>query len=137
VPIQNPAIQKSEDGVINRNGVTAKGYRFGALQELLSKLESGQVKSAVVYHDAWFSDEAENALLGRILQSLLLEPVPSGLAGLAGARLPVTTYLEESDCITDHRGRLRPYSRALEPPAGVEAPAAWASALSLSPAAAG
>jgi len=141
VPIQNPAIQKSEDGVINRNGAAAKGYRFGALQELLSKLESGQVKAVVVYHDAWFSDDAENAILGRILQTaafgLLLEPVPSELARLAKAILPATTYLEESDLIIDHRGDVRHYEKALEPPNGVKTPAEWAAELAGVAAAAG
>jgi NADH-quinone oxidoreductase subunit G len=130
IPVQSPAIQKSDDAVINRAGVAALGYRFNALPELLSRLEAWEVKSVVLYHDHWFSDEAQNALLGRILQkavfSLLLEPVPSDLAGSAKALLPVTTYLEESDQIIDHQGAAKRYAKALEPPDGVRTPSAWA-----------
>jgi NADH dehydrogenase/NADH:ubiquinone oxidoreductase subunit G len=133
-PIQNAAIQKSEDGVINRSGIIARGFRFGALQELLSKIEAGEVRAAVVYHDAEFSDEAENALLRRIVEkvpfSLLLEPIPSDLAEAATATLPVTTYLEEADFIIGHNGDEKHYAQALEPPKGVKTPAAWAKELS-------
>jgi NADH dehydrogenase/NADH:ubiquinone oxidoreductase subunit G len=135
IPVQNAAIQKSDDGVINRAGAMARGYRFSALQELLSKLEAGEVKSVVLYHDSWFSDDAENGLLGLILQKaafgLLLEPIPSPLTALvasvasATALLPTTTYLEESDLVIDHAGNVKRYSKALEPPMGVMAPAAW------------
>ena len=128
-PIQNAAIQKSEDGVINRTGITASDYRFDALQELLSKVEGGEVKAIVLYHDSEFSDESENALLRRIVEkapfSLLLEPIPSDLADIATATLPVTTYLEESDFIIDHQGNTKHYTRALTPPEGVKTPADW------------
>ena len=132
IPIQNPAIQKSEDGVINRAGAIARGYRFDALEELLSKVEAGEVKTVVLYHDSEFSDESENALLRRILEksrfSLLLEPIPSNLAQAAKATLatlPVTTYLEESDFIIDHQGNEKRCTRALIPPKGVKTPGDW------------
>jgi NADH-quinone oxidoreductase subunit G len=129
IPIQNTDIQKSEDGIINRSGITARGYRFDALDELLTKVEAGKVKAVVLYHDSEFSDESENALLRRILESaafsLLLEPIPSRLAGIATATLPVTTYLEESDFIIDHQGNIKRYTKALTPPGGVKTPADW------------
>jgi anaerobic selenocysteine-containing dehydrogenase len=140
-PIQNAAIQKSDDGVINRSGIIARGFRFGALQELLSKIEAGEVKAAVVYHDAEFSDDAENALLRRIVEkvpfSLLLEPIPSDLAKAATATLPVATYLEESDFVIGHQGDEKHYSQVLEPPGGVKTPAAWVRELSAVAAAVG
>jgi NADH-quinone oxidoreductase subunit G len=133
IPIQNATIQKSDDGVINRTGITAKGYRFNVLEELLSKIEAGEVKAVVIYHDSEFSDEAENALLKRIAKnapfSLLLEPIPSDLAECAKATLPVTTYLEESDFIIDHTGVTKHYTKALTPPKGVKTPAEWVIAL--------
>ena len=129
IPIQNPAIQKSEDGVINRNGIIARGYRFDAIQELLSKVENREIKAVVLYHDSEFSDESENTLLRHIVEkvqfSLLLEPIPSDLANTATATLPVTTYLEESDFIIDHQGNTKRYTKALTPPKGIKAPAAW------------
>jgi NADH-quinone oxidoreductase subunit G len=135
IPVQNAAIQKSEDGVINRSGITARGYRFGALNELLSKVEAREVKAVVLYHDSEFSDESENALLRRIVErapfSLLLEPIPSDLADAATATLPVTTYLEESDFIIDHQGSVKQYTKALTPPRGVKTPAAWVRELTL------
>jgi NADH-quinone oxidoreductase subunit G len=133
IPVHSQAMQGSDDGAINRAGAIAAGYRFGALPERLSRLEAWEVKSVVLYHDAWFSNDAENALLGRVLEkavfSVLLEPVPSGLAGKAKATLPVTTYLEESDSIMDHRGAARHYEKAVEPPPGALTPAAWAAEL--------
>jgi len=135
IPIQNAAIQKSEDGVINRAGITARGYRFGALHELLSKVEAGEIKAVVLYHDSAFSDESENALLRRIAEcaqfSLLLEPISSDLVKAAKATLPVTTYLEESDFIIDHQGVLKRYTKALTPPRGIRTPAAWVKELKL------
>jgi len=135
IPIQNAAIQKSEDGVINRSGITARGYKFGALHELLSKVEAGEIKAVVLYHDSEFSDESENALLRRIVKcapfSLLLEPIPSDLTEVTTATLPVTTYLEESDFIIDHQGNLKRYTKALTPPKGVRTPAAWVKELTL------
>lgn len=128
-PIQNPVFQDSDDGIINRAGALARGYRFGALQELLSKIESGEVKAVVLYHDSEFSDESESSLLRNILErapfSLLLEPIPSDLADVATATLAVTTYLEESDFIIDHQGNVKQYAKALEPPIGVKTPAEW------------
>jgi anaerobic selenocysteine-containing dehydrogenase len=128
-PILNAKIQHSEDGAINRNGAKAIGYRFGALQELLAKVESKDIGAVVIYHDSEFSDDAENALLGRIAEkaafTLLLEPLPSGLAALASATLPVTTYLEEADCVIDHQGRTKKYEKALEPPKGIKTPGEW------------
>jgi NADH-quinone oxidoreductase subunit G len=59
-PIQNSSIQKSEDGAINRAGALERGYRFGAIQDLLSKVEAGEVKAVVIYHDSELSDDAEN-----------------------------------------------------------------------------
>jgi NADH dehydrogenase/NADH:ubiquinone oxidoreductase subunit G len=133
-PIQNAAIQKSEDGVINRAGITARGFRFDALNELLSKIEAGEVKSAVVYHDSEFSDDAENTLIRRIVEkvpfSLLLEPIPSDLVEVATATLPVTTYLEESDFIIGYDGGEKHYAQALEPPKGIKTPATWTKELS-------
>lgn len=129
VPIQNSSIQKSDDGIINRAGAMTQGYRFGALQELLSKAESGEIKAVVLYHDSEFSDESENGLLRHILEkvpfSLLLEPISSNLVDIATATLPVTTYLEESDFIIDHQGNIKRYAKALEPPKGIQTPASW------------
>ena len=135
IPIQNAAIQNSEDAIINRSGITARGYRFGALHDLLSKIEAEEIKSVVLYHDSEFSDEPENTLLRRIVErvpfSLLLEPIPSDLAETATATLPVTTYLEESDFIVDHQGTLKHYTKALTPPIGIKTPAAWVRELTL------
>jgi NADH dehydrogenase/NADH:ubiquinone oxidoreductase subunit G len=127
--VLNAKIQQSEDGIINRKGIIDRGYRFGALQELLSKVEAKEVGAVVIYHDSEFSDEAENATLSRIAEkaafSLLLEPIPSTLAELATATLPVTTYLEEADFIIDHLGRAKHYAKALEPPKGIKPPGEW------------
>ncbi|MCL1893526.1 MAG: 2Fe-2S iron-sulfur cluster-binding protein [Holophagaceae bacterium] len=132
--IQNSAIQKSEDGVINRAGALARGYRFDALKELFSKVESKEVTAVVIYHDSEFSDESECNLLKQIVEkapfSLLLEPIPSDLANIATATLPVTTYLEESDFIVDHQGNIKRYLKALEPPKGIKTPASWIRELS-------
>jgi NADH-quinone oxidoreductase subunit G len=132
-PIQNPSIQLSDDGAINKAGALERGYRFGAVQELLSKIEAKEVKAVVIYHDSELSDAAENELLAKVAKkarfSLVLEPIPSGLSDLASATLPVTTYLEESDFVIDHQGDTKPYQKALEPPKGIMAPGAWATEL--------
>ena len=127
-PIQNPSIQKSDDGAINKAGALEKGYKFGA-EELLSKVEAGEVKAVIIYHDSELSDAAENELLAKVAKkarfTLALEPIPSALSELASATLPVTTYLEESDFIIDHQGETKQYQKALEPPQGIKTPAAW------------
>jgi NADH-quinone oxidoreductase subunit G len=127
-PIQNPSIQKSDDGAINKAGALEKGYKLG-IEELLSKIEAGAVKAVIIYHDSELSDTAENELLAKLTKkarfTLVLEPIPSALSGLASATLPVTTYLEESDFIIDHQGETKQYQKALEPPKGIKTPEAW------------
>jgi NADH dehydrogenase/NADH:ubiquinone oxidoreductase subunit G len=131
-PIQNPSIQKSDDGAINKSGALEKGYKLGA-EELLTKIEAGEVKAVIIYHDSELSDAAENELLAKVAKkarfSLVLEPIPSALSGLASATLPVTTYLEESDFVIDHQGETKQYQKALEPPHGIKTSAAWAQEL--------
>ncbi|NTV73769.1 MAG: 2Fe-2S iron-sulfur cluster binding domain-containing protein [Holophaga sp.] len=126
--VQFPALQPSSDGIFNRRGFSERGFRFGHLDELLARVRSGEVKAVVLLHDAEFSSRAETAKLAEILEavpfSLLLEPIPSGLRG--SARLPVATYLEESDFVINHEGELRRYQKALEPPRGVKPLPAWA-----------
>jgi len=126
--VQFPALQQSGDGIFNRRGFSERGYRFGHLDELLARVHSGEVKAVILLHDDAFSSRAESAKLAEILEaapfSLLLEPIPSDLRGTA--RLPVATYLEESDFVINHEGELRRYQKALEPPRGVKPLTAWA-----------
>jgi len=128
--IQFPALQTHTDGIINRRGFSERGFRFGQLEDLKGRLQKGEVKAVVLLHDEAFSSEQETALLGEILKlaafSLALEPIPSALGDLATARVPVATYLEESDFIVNHDGELVRYQKALEAPKGVRTVAAWA-----------
>ncbi|MDR3672970.1 MAG: molybdopterin-dependent oxidoreductase, partial [Holophaga sp.] len=129
-PILYPALQPSADGVFNRRGLEERGYRFGQLEELLERVRSGAVGAVVLLHDPEFSSEAETGTLRAILQaarfSLVLEPIPGPFSDLATARLPVATYLEETDFIVNHEGELRCYKKALDPPKGVKPIVAWA-----------
>ena len=138
IPALLPRFQTSTDGVVNRRGFSERGYRFGALEELLAKVQSGAVKAVVLLHDAAFSGAEETALLGRILQaasfSVALEVKPSALGQQATAWLPITTVAEESDFIVNHDGELRRYQKALKPPTGVCTVPAWAKALTGAPA---
>jgi NADH-quinone oxidoreductase subunit G len=96
-------------------------------------LQRGEVKAVVVLHDSEFSSHRENEQLRRIIEtaafSLVLEPIPSELSQVATARLPVATYLEESDFVVNHDGELRRYQRVLVPPKGIRSIAAWAKEL--------
>jgi len=128
-PIRFPRLQLSEDAVCNRRGFTERGFRFGALGELLARVQSGEIKAVVLLHDEAFSGPAETATLKEILAaapfSLALEPIPGELSLAATARLPVTTYLEENDFVVNHEGELIRYRQALEPPKGVRTVSAW------------
>ncbi|BDU78629.1 2Fe-2S iron-sulfur cluster-binding protein [Mesoterricola sediminis] len=133
VQIQFPALQLSSDGVLNRRGFSERGYRFGHLDELLAKVKGGEVRSVILLHDEAFSSRAEAAKLREIVEaapfSLVLEPIPGELSGLATATLPVTTFLEEADFVIDHEGVLKRYQKALQAPKGVKTVAAWAKEL--------
>jgi NADH-quinone oxidoreductase subunit G len=134
-----PDLQGSGDGIFNRRGFAERGYRFGHLDELLALVQRGEVKAVIVLHDAEFSGHRENEQLRQIVEgapfSLLLEPIPSELSAKATARLPMTTYLEESDFIVNHDGELRRYQKVLEPPKGVKPLPVWAKELQAIPAA--
>ncbi|WP_005038430.1 2Fe-2S iron-sulfur cluster-binding protein [Holophaga foetida] len=127
--ISHPELQKSSDGIFNRRGFSERGFRFGRLDALLALAISGQVGAVVLLHDAEFSSPGEKAVLRALLEavpfSLALEPIPSELGDLASARLPVTTYLEESDSVLTHDGVLRRYQKALQAPKGVKTVPEW------------
>jgi NADH-quinone oxidoreductase subunit G len=122
-PIQLPKFQSSEDGICHRRGFTERGFRFGHLDELQGLLAAGQVKALVILHDAEFSSAQETERLLALVKaapfSLVLESVSSPLGEAATAQIPVATYLEESDFVTNHAGELRRFQKALEPPKGV------------------
>ncbi len=132
-PLLYPELQGSGDGIFNRRGFAERGYRFGHLGELLDLIREGEVKAVLVLHDAEFSSHHENQQLRQIVEgaafSLVLEPLPSELSQVATARLPVATYLEESDFVINHEGELRRYQRTLTPPKGVLSMVAWGKAL--------
>ncbi len=138
LPILLPRFQTSADGILNRRGFTERGFRFGALEELLGKVQQGAVKAVVLLHDAAFTSAAETALLGQILQaapfSLALEVAPSDLGLQASAWLPITNHAEESDFIVNHDGELRRYQKALQAPKGVRTVSAWVKELAAVPA---
>lgn len=133
-----PKYQTSADGILNRRGFTQRGFRFGALDDLLARLQAGTIKAVVLLHDEAFTTARETDLLGQVLKaapfSLALEATPSDLGRLATAFLPVTTYAEESDFIINHDGELRRYQKALEPPKGVHTVSAWVKGLAAVPA---
>jgi NADH-quinone oxidoreductase subunit G len=133
-----PKYQSSADGILNRRGFMERGFRFGALAELLGKVERGEVKAVVLLHDAAFTSAKETELLLEILKastfSLALEVEPSGLGRAATAWLPITNYAEESDFIVNHDGELRRYQKALQPPKGVRTLPAWMKDLAAIPA---
>ncbi len=137
IPVVLPKYQTSADGIVNRRGFSERGFRFGALEELLGKVQNGTVKGVVVLHDAGFTSAREGALLGQILQtasfSLMLEVTPSDLGRTATAWLPVTSHVEESDFIVNHDGELRRYQKALQPPKGVRTVPAWVKGLTPAP----
>ncbi len=139
IPVVLPLLQKSADGIVNRRGFSERGFRFGALEELLAKVERGEVKAVVLLHDAAFTSTKEAELLGRILKaasfSLALEVEASDLGRVATAWLPITSYVEESDFIVNHDGDLRRYQKALQPPKGVRTVPAWVKDLAAVPAA--
>ncbi|WP_306590899.1 2Fe-2S iron-sulfur cluster-binding protein [Geothrix sp. 21YS21S-4] len=139
IPVVLPKYQTSADGILNRRGFTERGFRFGALEELLGKVQAGEVKAVVLLHDAAFTSAKETELLGRILQaasfSLALEVTPSDLGRSATAWLPIASYVEESDFIVNHDGELRRYQKAIQPPQGVRPVAALARDLAAVPAA--
>jgi len=129
-PIQFPALQTSADGIFNRRGCSERGYRFGHLEELLERVRSGEVGAVVILHDAAFTSVRESQQLKEIMAaarfSLVFEPIPGELSDLATARLPVATYLEETDFVVNHEGELRCYKKALDPPKGVKSAVEWA-----------
>ena len=139
IPVVLPLLQKSADGIVNRRGFSERGFRFGALEELLAKVEQGEVKAVVLLHDAAFTSARETELLARILKaapfSLALEVEASDLGRTAIAWLPITNHLEESDFIVNHDGELRRYQKALQPPKGVRTLTAWVKDLAAVPAA--
>ncbi len=128
-PLSFPELQGSGDGILNRKGFQERGFRFDALEELHEKVKTGQIQAVVCLHDEAFSSHHENELLARIIEgapfSLVLEPIPSRLSEIATARLPLTTYLEESDFIVNHEGAIRRYQKALEAPKGVKPLTEW------------
>ncbi len=136
--IQLPKLQTHTDGVYNRRGFSERGFRFSKLDELEQLVKEGTVQALVVLYDAPFSGAKETerlkALVASAPFSLVLESVPSELGNSATARLPITTYLEESDFVTNHSGELRRYQKALEPPKGVRTVPAWVKDLALQPA---
>ena len=138
IPVVLPKYQTSADGILNRRGFTERGFRFGALDDLLAKLQAGSVKAVVLLHDDAFTTARETDLLTQILKaapfSLALESLPSDLGRLATAFLPITTYAEESDFIVNHDGELRRYQKAVEPPKGVRTVPAWVKDLAAMPA---
>ncbi|HNX94302.1 MAG TPA: 2Fe-2S iron-sulfur cluster-binding protein [Holophaga sp.] len=134
-PIQFPKLQTSSDGIFNRRGFAERGFAFGHLDALRQRIQNGSVKSVVLLHDEAFSSANEIEILRQILIevpfSLVLEPIPSELSEWASARLPVATYLEESDFVITHDGRLRRYQKALDAPKGIRPVAAWLKELRL------
>jgi len=129
VPVVLPKYQTSADGILNRRGFSERSFRFGALDELLGKIQKGEVKAVVLLHDAAFTSDKEGELLGQILKaaafSLALEVEPSDLGRAATAWLPITNVAEESDFIINHDGELRRYQKALLAPKGVRTVPAW------------
>ncbi len=123
IPVLLPKFQTSADGIVNRRGFMERGFRFGALEELLDRVQKGQVKAVALLHDAAFTSTREQELLAQIIQgapfSLALEVAPSELGRLATAWVPITSYVEESDFIINHDGELRRYTKALQPPKGI------------------
>ena len=134
-----PKYQTSADGILNRRGFTERGFRFGALDDLLAKVQKGEVQAVALLHDAAFTSTKELELLGQILKtaafSLALEVEASDLGRAATAWLPITNYAEESDFIVNHDGELRRYQKALQPPKGVRTVPAWVKELVAVPAA--
>jgi NADH dehydrogenase/NADH:ubiquinone oxidoreductase subunit G len=132
-PIRYPSLQPSADGIFNRRGLAERGYRFDRLEELAERIGKGEVGAVVVLHDEEFSSAEETRRLREIIAaarfSLVLEPIPGALSGLGTARLPVATYLEESDFVVNHEGELRCYKKALDPPRGVRPAVEWARVL--------
>jgi NADH-quinone oxidoreductase subunit G len=130
IPVLLPKYQTSADGILNRRGFSERGFRFGALDELLGKVQSGSVKAVVMLHDAAFTSAKETELLRQILKaaafSLVLEVEASDLGQTATAWLPITNLAEESDFIVNHDGDLRRYQKAVQPPKGVRTVPAWA-----------
>jgi NADH dehydrogenase/NADH:ubiquinone oxidoreductase subunit G len=132
-----PKYQTSADGILNRRGFTERGFRFGALEDLLAKVQKGEVKAVVLLHDEAFTSLKEAELLGQILKaapfSLALEAEASALGQTATAWLPITTFAEESDFIVNHDGELRRYQKAIQPPKGVRTVPAWVKDLAAVP----
>ena len=139
IPVVLPKYQTSADGILNRRGFTERSFRFGVLEELLAKVQKGEVKAVALLHDAAFTSEKESELLGQILKaaafSLAFEVEPSALGRAATAWLPITTFAEESDFIINHDGDLRRYQKALQAPKGVRTVPAWVKDLAAVPAA--
>jgi NADH dehydrogenase/NADH:ubiquinone oxidoreductase subunit G len=139
IPVLLPKYQTSADGIVNRRGFMERGFRFGALEDLLDRVRTGQVKAVVLLHDAAFTSAKEQELLGQILQgapfSLALEVEASDLGRAATAWLPIASYVEESDFIVNHDGELRRYAKALQPPKGVRTVPALVKELAVVPAA--
>jgi len=138
VPVVLPKYQTSADGILNRRGFAERGFRFGALEELLGKIQQGEVKAVVLLHDDAFTSAKESGVLAQILKvapfSLALEVEPSDLGRAATAWLPIANFAEESDFIVNHDGELRRYQKALQPPRGVRSVAVWAKELAAVPA---
>ena len=55
-----------------------------------------------------------------------MEPFPGELGRAGLSRIPVATYLEETDFVVNHEGELRCYQKAMEPPKGVKPALEWA-----------
>ena len=129
IPVVLPKFQTSADGILNRRGFTERGFRFGALEDLLTRLQRGEVRAVLLLHDEAFTSLRESDLLGQILKaapfSLALEVFPSALGQMATAWLPITSYAEESDFIVNHDGDLRRYQKALQAPKGVCTVPVW------------
>jgi NADH-quinone oxidoreductase subunit G len=137
VSVVLPKYQTSADGILNRRGFTERGFRFGALEELLGRVQSGEVKAVILLHDAAFSLVRESDLLGQILKaatfSLALEAEASELGRAAKAWLPIANFAEETDFIVNHDGEIRRYQKALQPPRGVRTVPGWVKDLALVP----
>jgi NADH-quinone oxidoreductase subunit G len=138
VSVVLPKFQTSADGILNRRGFTERGFRFGVLEELLAKVQSGEVRAVVLLHDEAFTGSREAELLSQILKaapfSLALEAFASELGRSATAWLPITSYAEESDFIVNHDGELRRYQKAIQAPKGVRSVPAWVKELAAVPA---
>ena len=125
-PSSYPALQPSADGIFNRRGLASGATASASWRSCWSGSARGEVRAVVLLHDDEFSSRSgDRACCERSSQavpfSLVLEPIPGAAQPEPGtARLPVATYLEETDFVVNHEGELRCYKKALEPPRGVK-----------------